>query len=205
MAFTLFDASFVGTRGTRVRWMLEESGATFDVRELDLRKGEHRSPEHLERHPHGLVPAAEVGGLRLIESAAMCMHLADTHPDAGLAPALGTLERAQWYQWITYAVATLDAPLVGAILNAQLLPPERRRADEVERGKKVWDVAAPFLERSLAGRAWLLGERFSAADVVLGYDVVLAGRLGWIAPGSALAGYLERLTARPAFKKAYVA
>jgi glutathione S-transferase len=199
----LYDATFPGTRASRVRWMLEECGAKYEVAPLDPMKGEHKAKAYLEIHPHGLLPGAEVDGEPMIESAAICMHLADTHAEKKLAPAVGTAERARWYQWIVYAVATLDEPIVGAVLHAQVLPPERRKPELVEKGKQVWNVAGPFLERSLAKKEWILGERFTCADVVLGYDVAIAARLGWVEPYPAVAAYAGRLTSRPAFRKAY--
>lgn len=203
MSFKLYDGPFPGTRATRVRWMLEEANAPYDLAPLDFRAGEHKKDAYLAIHPHGLVPAAQLGGAPLIESAAMCLHLADLHPAAGLAPEVGTISRAYYYQWITYAVATLDPALIPAILNAVVLPAERRDPSKVEAGRKVWDVAGPFLEKSIDGKTWICGDGFTAADVVLGYDVTMARQLGWIAEGSALAGYAGRLSARPAFQKAY--
>lgn len=203
MTFTLYDGPFPGTRGTRVRWMLEEAGEKYEISPLDFRAGAHKQPGYLALHPHGLVPAAKLEGITLIESAAMCLHLADTHPEANLAPAIGTIERAQYYQWVTYAVATLDAPLVTAILNAIVFPEPRRDAAKIAEGKKTWDVAGPFLEKAIDGKTWLLGEQFTAADVVLGYDVRIAATLGWIEKTSALGAYAERLAARPAFQRAY--
>lgn len=203
MSFKLYDGPFPGTRGTRVRWMLEEANAKYDVAPLDFRAGEHKREPYLSIHPHGLVPGAQVDGETFIESAAMCLHLADTHPSAGLAPAVGSITRAYYYQWITYAVATLDPALVPAILNAAVLPPDRRDPSKVEAGKKLWDVAGAFLERALEGKTWICGEAFSAADVVLGYDVAMAKQLGWVADGTRVGAYAARLMGRPAFQKAY--
>lgn len=199
----LYDANFPGTRGSRVRWMLEELAVPYEVTALDPSLGEHKRDEYRSVHPHGLVPAVEIDGQTLIESAAICMHLADRHPERGLAPALGTPERAAWYQWIVYAAATLDGPLVGWVLNALVIPEARRRMEPVMHGHEVWRVAAPFLERNLTGRTWLLGDVFSAADVVLGYDVVIASRLGALGEYPAIGAYAARLMTRPAFKAVY--
>jgi glutathione S-transferase len=92
---------------------------------------------------------------------------------------------------------------VGWILNAQIFPEDRRRPEPVERGKKVWAIAAPFLEKSLGGKTWILGDRFTTADVVLGYDVGVAARLGGLEGFPELGAYMGRLGARPAFQKAY--
>ena len=199
----LFDAAAPGTRATRVRWMLEELGLPYEREVLDFGKGDMRTPSYLERHPHGKVPALEIDGTRLIESAAMCMHLCDMHPEQGLAPAVGTPERARWYQWIVYAISTLDEALIPRIFHTALLPEERRDPKIVERADATWAIAAPFLSNALAGQDHLLGETFSAADVVIGYDVALAGRQGLLEAHPTLAAYLERLAARPAFQAVY--
>lgn len=199
----LYDATMPGTRGTRVRWMLEELGVPYETKALDFRKGETRAPEYLEIHPHGKVPAFEIDGEPLIESSAICMHLADLHPERGLAPKLGTPERARWYQWMVYAPAMLDEPLVDRIFHTVLLPPEKRRPELVTKADAAWKVSAAFLEKTLSKQDYLTGSAFTAADVVVGYDVALAGNMGMLEGYPALQAYLGRLSSRPAFAKAY--
>jgi glutathione S-transferase len=204
---TVHDAPFPGTRGSRVRWMLEELGVPYSLAPVDLSKGEHKRPEYLEKHPHGKVPAVSASledtQLVLIESAAICMHLADTHPQQNLAPAPGTHYRAFWYQWIVYAVASLDEALVPMLFHTALLPADERKAEPVEHGKKVWAAAAPFIARAVDGRQWLLADHFTAADVVLGYDLHLAQQMSLLAEHPPLAQYYARLAARPAFRKVF--
>jgi len=199
----LYDATFPGTRGSRVRWLLEELAVPYDVAPVDVARGEHKAEPYLRIHPHGLIPAMDLGEQTLIESAAICMQLADLFPDRGLAPPLGTPARAAWYQWIVYAAATLDGPMVGWVLNTLVLPEARRRTDPIAHGQAVWRVAAPFVERALIGHTWILGDTFSAADVVLGYDVTIASRLGVLGGYPAVGAYAARLMARPAFQRVY--
>jgi len=199
----LYDANFPGTRGSRVRWMLEELGVPYQVEALDAAAGEHKRDPYRSVHPHGLIPALEIDGQTLIDSAGICMHLAVLRAARGLAPPLGTPDRAAWYQWIVYAAATLDGPLVDWVMHALVLPEARRRPEPVAQGHAVWRVAAPFLERSLTGRTWLFGDTFSAADVVLGYDVVIASRLGALSEYPAIGAYAARLMTRAAFRTVY--
>jgi glutathione S-transferase len=111
----LYDADFPGTRGSRTRWMLEELGIPYERAAIKASQGEHRkAPYAPDIHPHGLVPAAEIDGTVLIESAGICMQLSDMHPEKNLGAEVGSLERARWYQWITYAAATLDEPSAGS-------------------------------------------------------------------------------------------
>ena len=199
----LYDAPFPGTRASRVRWMLEEAGAPYEIVTINPMKGEHKQPEYLAIHPHGVLPAMVIDGQNLIESAAMCLQLADLYPAAGLAPPVGTPERAHYYQWVVYAPATLDDPLVARIFHTAFLPEAKRDPAKVANADRVWSLAAPFLSAALAGGGWLLGERFSAADVVIGYDVRMANAMGMLADYPVLQGYLARLAARPAFQRVF--
>lgn len=199
----LYDAPFPGTRGSRVRWMLEELGTTYERVPIDIRKGQHKSPEYLAVHPHGVLPGFELQGQNLLESAAICLQLADLHPEQGMAPPVGSAERALYYQWVVYAPATLDDALVARIFNTVFLPEARRDPAKVANADRIWAAAAPHLAASLGQGPWLLGERFSAADVVIGYDMQLANSMGMLADHPALAAYMERLAARPAYKTAF--
>ena len=195
---------FPGTRSTRVRWLLEELDIAYELELVDVLQGAHKTADYArERHPHMLLPAMEIDGMRLIESSAMVLHLADLFPDAKLAPPIGTPERALYYQWIVYAPATLDEACIALYFHMHLLPPERRKQDIVIKHRPTWELAAGFLERTLRDRPFLLGESFSAADVAVGYDVALAHQLGLTAGRDALSAYANRLVARPAFQHAY--
>lgn len=191
-----------GSRSNRVQWMLEELGVTVELQTLDFRKGELRSEAHLLRHPHGLVPAFEDEGLSLIESSAICLYLADKYPDKKLAPAVGTKERAKYYQWCVYAPATLDEKTVAAFFHTVVYPADQRDPKVVERARELWGHAANVLEPVVAHSPYLLGE-FSAADVVVGYAVTLAARIGLLEGHAVLAAYAKRLSERPAFARAY--
>lgn len=199
----VYDAPFPGTRGSRLRWLLEEIGVSYELSPVNLRAGEHRSAEYLKIHPHGVVPAFELDGVTLVESAAVCLQLADLHPEAGLAPPVGSAARALYYQWIVYAPATLDDQLVARAFHTAFLPEDRRDPAVVAKADKVWGAAAPFLSSALGDNPWLLGEAFSAADVVIGYDIQLASRQGLLDERPTLAAYFERLRARPAYQRVF--
>jgi glutathione S-transferase len=194
---------FQGTRSSRIQWLLEEAKAPHELAVVDLRTGAHKQPEHLARHPHGLVPAYEEGSLRLIESAAMCLHIADSFPDAKLAPALGTPERAKYYELIVYAVSTLDNAVLPTYLQLKFVPAEKRNTALIEKNKATFETAAPFLTRELGKGPFLLGDAFSAADVTVGYTLAYAAEIGLLEKHRELADYVARLVERPAFKKAH--
>jgi len=194
---------FKGTRSNRVEWMLHEVGASYDFVKVDLLTGEHKKPDHTQRHSHGLVPAFEDGSVHIIESAAACLYLADKFADKGLAPAPGSADRARYYQLAFYAVSTLDETVVPLFFQKVIYPPEKRSPAVVDQKMPVWETAAAFLTRQLGEGPYFLGKSFSAADVIVGYDLALAAKAGLLAGHPALEAYTERVTSREAFKKAY--
>ena len=196
------------SRSVRPRWLLEEIGTPYDLVTLDLSTQEHKSAAHRQRHPHGQVPALVDGDLALIESAAICLHLADTHPDAHLAPPLGTPERAHYYKWLVWCTNTLQAMLL------HYFYPERMVADgdaaaaaqvrvraEAQVGRML-DV----LDAQLAahGADWLLGPAYSTADP---FALMLCRwTRGMVRPARSLphvGPYLQRMLARPAVQRAF--
>lgn len=190
------------TRSVRPRWLLEEIGAPYELVTLDMAKGEHKKPEHLKIHPHGAVPALVDGDLVLIESAAICMYLADKYPEKQLAPAVGTPARGTYYQWMVYTMATLEPPVLQVFMNTVFLPEAERSAEAVEKGKTQFKEVARVLENALAGRTFILGEQFSAADVMIGGTLAWAAFMGLLNGHPVLQAYAQRLSERPAFKRA---
>src|SRR5689334_11637477 len=80
--------------------LLEELGVPYALRLVDRTRQAHKAPDYLKMNPNGLIPVLTDGDLVLYETAAICLHLVDTHPDAGLAPTIGTAERAHFYKWL---------------------------------------------------------------------------------------------------------
>jgi len=190
------------TRAGRPRWLLEEIGAPYEIVSLDLQKGEHKKPDYMKIHPHGAVPALVDGDLALFESAAICMYLADKFPDKKLAPPLGTPARGLYYQWMLYSMATLEPPVLEVFLNTVMLPEAERSAAAVEKARTSFAVVAKVLSNALTGRDFILGEQFSAADVMIGSTLAWAGFMGLLADHPALQAYAKRLSERPAFQRA---
>lgn len=194
---------FRGTRTSRVEWMLQELGVDYEFVKVDILSGEHKQPGHLGRHAHGLVPSFEDGGTRIIESTAAVLHLADKFADKGLAPALGTPERARYYELAVYAVSTLDETVVPLFFHKVLFPPERRSAAVVDEKTPIWNVAGKLLTERLGDGPFFLGKSFSAVDVIVGYDIGLAEKAGLLSDFPKLHEYAQRITSRDAYKKAY--
>ena len=182
------------TRATRVRWMLEELHAPYELVRIDWPAAKSEQYRR-EVHPLGAVPALQDDDGVVIESAAIIAHLADRF---GLAPPPG--KRGAYYQWILYAMATLE-PLVSAFSDhTRKLPEEKRVASIAEAARRSFQASAAPVVHALDGREWLLGE-FGAADVVLGSVIVWAAALR-LADAPALLAYADRIRARPAWQAA---
>lgn len=183
------------TRSTRVLWLLEEIGAPYELTLLtaDDRKGD----EHLARHPLGRVPVLEEDGGFVLESLAICLHVADLHPDAALIPPLGSHERALVYQWGTYAMTELE-PAILEVFVARRMEDEARAASGVAR----FQAAAAVVEEALEGREYLVGDRFSVGDLICGAVLIFARRAELAEGLPNVAAYLDRLEARPARQRA---
>ena len=186
--------------------LMEELAVPFELILVDRTRGAHKSPEYLKLNPNGLIPVLTDGGMVLYEAAAICLQLVDTHPDAGLAPALGTPERAQFYKRLVWLTNTLQAALIVYFY------PERWADDAVAIAQVKAHAEAKVdgfmdqLDAELArhGQPWLLGDAFSAVDP---YALML-GRWtrGFKRPARTLphfGPYLQRMLARPAVQRVF--
>src|SRR5439155_14189449 len=155
------------TRAVRPRWLLEEIAEPYTIERLDMTKGEHRSDAYKKIHPLGAVPALVDGDLHIFESSAICMYLADKFAERGLAPPIGSHDRGRYYQWMVYAIASFEAPIVRYL--------EARESPQGAAAALVkFDESAGVIAAALDGKDWLVGDRFSAADVMIGSIVVWA-------------------------------
>jgi glutathione S-transferase len=182
-------------RPLRILWTLEEVGEPYELTVLSREQG--RGEEHRERHPLGRVPVLEDEEGFLFESAALCLHLGDRHPDSGLIPPVATHERALVYQWACFAPAELEPPLFETWTQAER-DPERAAG-----ARRRFDAAADAVSAALDGNEYLVGERFSVADVLVGTALMFTTRAG-IADElqSSLKDYVGHLAERAAFQRA---
>lgn len=189
------------TRAGRVRWMLEELKVPYELVTLNLGAGEHRSPEHIARHPLGRVPALEDGDTTFIESAAIVLHLADRFAHKGLAPDPGSLERGSYYQWMLFGAATLEPELAQFASHTRFLPEAERVPAEAERARGRARAALEVLEMNFEDqRPYFLGASFSAADVFIASLLLWARSMGLLEGLEELGQYLDRMTQRPAYQ-----
>jgi glutathione S-transferase len=183
------------SRSSRVAWLLEEIGEPYEVTTLTTQ--ETAADAHRERHPLRRVPVIELDGGYVFESAAICLHLADMHAQAALIGTLGSRDRALTYQWSVFAMTELEKPLVEAASA-------RRAGDEerAEAGATQFGTAAGAVESALEGREYLVGDRFSVADIICGAVLGNAYRLGLLGELPRIRAYVERLRTRPAWERA---
>lgn len=193
------------SRATRVRWMLEELGAPHEIVPVDFNKGEHKKPEYMKIHPMGSLPAVEDSGKPLFESAAIIMHMADKHPEKKLAPAPAAHERGEYYQWILFAMTEAEQPVVQVLQHTRFLPEAERSAALLEKAKERFKAVATAVEERMKGREYIVGNTFTAADVVMGSVLNFAARFNLLEGFPTLQAYVKRLMERPAAKKAFAA
>jgi glutathione S-transferase len=182
-------------RPRRVLWILEELGAPYELTVMNWEQGSGQ--EHRARHPLGRVPVLELDEGYLFESAAICLQLADQHPDAGLIGPLGTHERALAYQWSIFAPSELEPPLIEAAIFREADP------ERAEKARTRFLKAAGAVAESLGGDDYLVQGQFGVADVLVSTALSFAKRAQFPEPlPGALEDYVTSLFERPAYQRA---
>ena len=189
--------------------LLEELGLPFGLRMVDSSAGAHKTPDYLRLNPNGLVPVLTDGDLVLYESAAICLHLCDSHPQAGLAPAVGTVERAHFYKWLVWMTNTLQNSLMAYFYPHRMVDPGNTAGAAEVKAQAELRVGGLLaqLDAELArhGGPWLLGQNYSALDP---YALMLCRWTRYFASAPArtfprLGPYLQAMLARPAVQRVF--
>ena len=183
------------TRSTRVIWMLEEAGIDYEMELIDIRGADREdSKEFLAASPMGKVPAIVDGDVAMSESAAICIYVADRYTAGKLAPAVDDALRGQYLYWTIYTPAVVE-PAMSEKFNK--IEPHR-----VRNGWGDFDSMIKIFDEGLEGKEWILGDRFTAADVMLGSSAVFMRMFEMLPETKNIGAYADRCLARPAFKKA---
>jgi glutathione S-transferase len=201
---------FPGSRSARVRWALHETyGDDFALESLALMQGVQYTPEFLAINPNHAVPVLEIcwgdGSVQhMLESVAMVEWLADAYPDKQLAPAATmSRERADYLQQLHFGGVWMDAMLWQIRMHQDLLPADEADPRSVDRAMdKLRSEVEPQLLQQLSTADYMCGPEFSAADIVLGHNVLWA-RVYGLCQGPPFDAYVSRLAARAAFARAF--
>jgi glutathione S-transferase len=181
------------TRSSRVVWMLEEAGVDYDIEVVDIRDpGRQDSAEFRAASPMRKVPALKDDNVQMSESAAICLYIADRYCSGTLAPAIDDPLRGKFLYWLMYTPAVVEPTMSEKINKIQ-----------PNRGRNGWgdfDSMITTLSDGLGRGPWILGEQFSAADVMLGSSVHFLQLFDMLGNAPALSEYVARCRQRPAFK-----
>lgn len=184
------------SRGRIVRWMLEEVGQPYETVLLDYGTT-MKAPEYLAINPMGKVPALKHGSVVVTEGAAICAYLADAFPAAGLAPPPGDRLRGPYYRWLFFGAGPVESMSSMRALGVQV-PPEKK----IMVGFGSQEDVRSVLEQAVSQGEYLLGDRFSAADVYLGSQIAWGMQFGTFDKSPAFTAYAGRLMKRPAAQRA---
>ncbi|MEX0956859.1 MAG: glutathione S-transferase family protein [Rhizobiaceae bacterium] len=184
-----------GSRLTRVTWMLEELGEPYEIV-----KAKQHSDVMYRYNPSGKIPALVDGDLVLTDSAAICFYLGDKHADKGLGPT-SARERGLMNSWLFFAQSELEAPLWNKLKHRLLLPDELR-AEIGPWTKMEFDREIATLEKRLGDNLYAMGDRFTAADIIIGHCGQWARGAKFEIGSDRVNAYFDRVLGRPALARA---
>jgi glutathione S-transferase len=189
---TFYHAPNTRSAGTRI--LLEELGAPYTLKVLNMKAGEQRQADYLAVNPMGKVPAIRHGAALITEQVAVYLYLADLFPAAGLAPAIGDPLRGPYLRWMVYYGSCVEPAIVDKAMKREPAPPAMCPYGD-------YDTMLKTLVDMLADGPYVLGERFSAVDVLLGTSLTWITNFDLIPKLPPIMDYLARVNARPAFVK----
>jgi glutathione S-transferase len=193
MNLTFFHAPNSRSGATRI--LLEELGAPHDLHVLNLKKNEQRAPSYLAVNPMGKVPAIVHGDALVTEQPAIFIYLADLFPDAGLAPALGDPLRGPYLRWLAFYGSSFEPAINDVAMKREPAPPIMCPYGD-------FDTMLATLTRQLRAGPYLLGERFSAADVLWGTALGWTTMFKLVPELPEVMAYIDRVSSRPAARRA---
>jgi glutathione S-transferase len=183
------------SRSFSALWLMEETGQPYERVLTDITTGAQKTPEFLAINPMGKVPALKDGEAVLGEAAAICAYVAERCPEAKLAPPLGDPRRAKYLQWLFFSPSCIEPALIQIFTKLEVPP-----------STAAWGSAAQVfdtLDAALEKGPWILGDAFSAADIMIGSGLNFAVRqFKMVPPRPSFDRYIDRCVARPAFQRA---
>ena len=192
MALTFYTNPM--SRGRIARWMLEEVGVAYETVILDYASS-MKADAYLSVNPMGKVPAIVHDGKVVTEGAAICAYLADTFPETGLAPTAA--ERAAYYRWMFYAAGPVEAAVTNRSLGVVPSAEQQRMV-----GYGSYEMVVDTFAGAVAAHPYIAGDRFTAADVYAGSQVIWGVQFGSLPQLPVFEDYVARVTVRDAYKRA---
>jgi glutathione S-transferase len=199
---TLFSSP--GTAGLVVHWLLIELGVPHEVRMLDFDKREHKAPEYLAINPNGVVPTLVIDGQPIFESPAIAMHLADTYPEARLAPPMGSLQRARYYQWFFFMANFLQPAYRLWFYAGEGAGEENSEATKAQARARIESGWQTLDKHIAANGPYVMGEHLTAADFMM--TMLMRWSRNMPKPAHtwpALADHAKLMKSRPSFAELY--
>jgi len=191
---TLYHAA--PSRSSIVRWMLEEVGEPYDIHLLRLANGDQLKPDYLAINPMGKVPALRHGDVVVTEAAAICTYLADAVPRARLSVPIGDPRRGIYLKWLFFGPSCIEPAIIDRA------SPRKEEARRGMLGYGDFDTVMDVVAKVVAKGPYLMGEQFTAADVVIGSTLRWGMMFKLIPERPEFAAYIERLKQRPALQRA---
>ena len=183
------------SRSFTALWLMEETGQPYERVLTDITTGAQKTPEYLAINPMGKVPALGDGDATLAEAAAICAYVAERYPDTKLAPPPGDPKRARYLYWLFFSPGCIEPAIVQLATKIEMNPVAAGWGE----AQRVFDV----LDNALEKGPWILGDTFSAADIVIGSGLNFAVRMfKMVPPRPSFDAYIDRCAARPAFQRA---
>jgi glutathione S-transferase len=184
------------SRSSVVLWMLEETGEPYDIHLLSMKKGTNREPDYLAVNPMGKVPALRHGDTVITEVAAICTYLADAFPQAGLNIPLDDPRRGPYLKWLFFGPGVLES----AVMDRAFPRSEQPRRAAIGYGD--FDTTMDVVAKAVTPGPFLMGDRFTAADVVIGSQLRWGTIFKMIPERQEFADYVARFVDRPAAQRA---
>lgn len=191
---TLYHAS--PSRSSIVLWMLEELGQPYEIKLLRLSEGDNMKPDYLAINPMGKVPALKHGDTVITEAAAICTYLADEFPDAKLNIPIGTPRRGVYLKWLFFGPSCIEPAVIDRAA------PRKEAARRGMLGYGDFDTVMNVVAQAVAQGPWLMGEQFTAADVIIGANLRFGMMFKMIPQRKEFSDYTARIAARPAAQRA---
>jgi glutathione S-transferase len=185
------------SRSMVARWMLEEVGEPYELHVLNLQKGEQKRPEYLAVNPMGKVPALVHDDVVVTEVAAICCYLADAFPKAGLTVPIDDRKRGTYLRWLFFGPGCLEAAIMDRMLK-------REAGNPGSLGYGDFETTMNVVAKAVSANPYIVGDRFTAADVVVGSSILWGMDLVKVVPERReFRAYVQRLTQRPASQRAF--